>query len=133
MADGCAKRVSILQGTTAAASRDPELQSILRETHFFQFDDYPISRKSPKFEATFRRLLEKHLFGPLSEVCGTLKNMHPLELTGAATDSRVCEEYRDAILNLKSQSVYFLQLKGIGMDGHWGFHGAETPLQSLRA
>ncbi len=114
---------------TAAASRDADLRNILRETHFFQFDDYPISRQTPKFEATFRRLLEKHLFEPLSEVCGALQNIHPLELTGASTDSRVCEEYRDTIMNLKKQSVYFLQLKGIGMDGHWGFHGAETPLQ----
>ncbi|NLB54961.1 MAG: hypothetical protein GX811_04210 [Lentisphaerae bacterium] len=112
----------------ATAEKDENLRNILRDTHFFQFDDYPISRQSPKFEATFRRLLEKHLFEPLAKVCGTLNNVHPLDLTGEESDAKVCEDYRDTILNLKKEGVYFLQLKGIGMDGHWGFHGAETPL-----
>lgn len=114
----------------AAAGRDADLRGILRETHFFQFDDYPISRRSPQFKATFRHLLESNLFGPLAEVCGPLAHLHPLELTGTQDDAAAQKDYRDAILELKRQGVYFIQLKGIGMDGHWGFHGAETPLDA---
>ncbi len=113
----------------AAAGQDAGLRDILKKTHFFQFDDYPISRKDPKFKATFRSLLEENLFQPLMAVCGSLPNVHPLELTGANTDRQVQTAYRDSILALKKQGVYFIQLKGIGMDGHWGFHGAETPLE----
>ncbi len=112
----------------AAAGRDPGLRALLPQTHFFQFDDYPIGRQSPKFAATFRRLLEEHLFEPLAAVCGPLAHLHPLELTGTDADRRVRDDYRDAVLALKRAGVYFIQLKGIGMDGHWGFHGAETPL-----
>lgn len=112
-----------------AAERDDALRDILKQTHFFQFDDYPISRESPKYETTFRRLLEKHLYEPLTSVCGALSNVHPLELTGTDADGKVMEGYRDTILALRDDGVYFVQLKGIGMDGHWGFHGAETPLE----
>lgn len=117
------------KGLIAAAEKDSGLRETLTQTHFFQFDDYPISRQSPKFKATFRHLLEEHLFSPLTKVCGTLKNVHPLELTGTGADAKVQADYRDAILKLQSQGYYFVQLKGIGMDGHWGFHGAETPLE----
>lgn len=111
------------------AKQDAPLRDILKQTHFFQFDDYPISRQSPKFEATFRRLLEKHLFEPLSAILDELPNLHPLELTGTNADATVQNAYRDTIIGLRDKGVYFIQLKGIGMDGHWGFHGAETPLE----
>ena len=111
-----------------AAAADPALQTLLRNTDFFQFDDYPIPRQSPQFAATFRHLLEQHLYRPLTKVCGPLPKVHPLELTGAASDADVRAAYRDALLQRKEQGAYLLQLKGIGMDGHWGFHGAETPL-----
>jgi 6-phosphogluconolactonase/glucosamine-6-phosphate isomerase/deaminase len=111
------------------AERDATLRDILRETHFFQFDDYPISRQSPKFKATFRYLLESNLFEPLAKICGKLQ-VHPLELNGTDADAAVMTGYRDDLLALKRQGVYFIQLKGIGMDGHWGFHGAETPLDA---
>jgi len=111
-----------------AAEGDPSLQELLRGTDFFQFDDYPISRQSPQFPATFRHLLEEHLYRPLAAVCGSLPKVHPLELTGGASDDGVRSAYRDTLLQRKEQGAYLLQLKGIGMDGHWGFHGAETPL-----
>ncbi len=114
----------------AAAGRDAGLREILRETHFFQFDDYPISRRRPQFKATFRYLLESNLLEPLAAVCGPLPHLHPLELTGTEADAAVQNAYRDTLLELKRQGVYFIQLKGIGMDGHWGFHGAETPLDA---
>lgn len=110
------------------AESDETLRRILREADYFQFDDYPIGRESPQFPTTFRHLLETHLYRPLATVCGSLPGVHALELTGAASDREVQLAYRDAILWRKERGVYLLQLKGIGMDGHWGFHGAETPL-----
>ena len=110
------------------AEADASLRGILRETEYFQFDDYPIGRDSPQFPTTFRHLLEAYLYRPLAAVCGSLPGVHALELTGADSDGDVQAAYRDAILRRKERGVYFLQLKGIGMDGHWGFHGAETPL-----
>ncbi len=114
----------------AAAGRDAEPRRMLRETHFFQFDDYPISRCSPQFKATFRALLEERLYRPLAEVCGPLAISHPLELTGTDADAEVQDSYCNTLLDLKRQGIYFIQLKGIGMDGHWGFHGAETPIDA---
>ena len=91
------------------AERDDTLRDILRETHFFQFDDYPISRQSPKFKATFRYLLESNLFEPLAKICGKLQ-VHPLELNGTDADAAVMTGYRDDLLALKRQGVYFIQL-----------------------
>jgi len=110
------------------AEADASLGRILRDTEYFQFDDYPIGRDSPQFPTTFRHLLEIYLYRPLADVCGSLTGVHSLDLTGARTDGEVQTAYRDAILARKERGVYLLQLKGIGMDGHWGFHGAETPL-----
>lgn len=110
------------------AESDELLRSILREADYFQFDDYPINRASPLFPTTFRHLLESSLYRPLAQVCGSLPGVHALELTGGASDREVQTAYCDAILRRKERGFYLLQLKGIGMDGHWGFHGAETPL-----
>ena len=110
------------------AASDELLRVILREADYFQFDDYPIRRESPQFPTTFRHLLESYLYQPLASLCGSLPGVHALELTGTAKDRDVQTAYRDAILQRKDRGVYLLQLKGIGMDGHWGFHGAETPL-----
>ncbi len=112
-----------------ATQRNAALQRILRDAEFFQFDDYPIGREDPHFPTTFRHLLEEQLYRPLARVCGSLPHVHPLELTGGETDRDVQAAYCDAILQRKERGVYLLQLKGIGMDGHWGFHGAETPLE----
>lgn len=110
------------------AESDESLRLILREADYFQFDDYPLGRESPQFPTTFRHLLETCLYRPLAAVCGSLPGVQALELTGAGSDRDVQAAYRDAILRRKDRGVYLLQLKGIGMDGHWGFHGAETPL-----
>ncbi len=110
------------------AGADAALRDVLRGAHYFQFDDYPIPRSSPQFPATFRHLLETSFYQPLAGVCGPLPRLHPLELTGGADDADVQRRYRDDLLALKRQGAYLLQLKGTGMDGHWGFHGAETPL-----
>lgn len=116
------------QALIAKAGTDAVLCTALRETHFFQFDDYPISRSSAQFPATFRNLLETSLYKPLEKVCGALKNVHALELAGGAGDRDVQRRYRDDLLALKQRGARLIELKGTGMDGHWGFHGAETPL-----
>ena len=110
------------------AKGDKLFQKILREVHYFQFDDYPVGRQSNKFPVTFRFLLEKYFFGPLQNVCNDLPYIHFLELTGTNRDKEIMKHYKDKLLDLISQKAYVIQLKGIGMDGHWGFHGAETPL-----
>jgi len=110
------------------AEQDEPLRAVLRATHFFQFDDYPIARGGPQFPATFRHLLEHYFYEPLSAVCGSLAHVHPLELTGGAGDEAVQRRYRDDLLALRAKGAALIELKGTGMDGHWGFHGAETPL-----
>jgi 6-phosphogluconolactonase/glucosamine-6-phosphate isomerase/deaminase len=116
------------QSITALAAADETLREVLRTTHYFQFDDYPIARGTPQFPATFRHLLETRFYGPLAEVCGELPHIHPLELRGVPGDTEIQRQYRDELLALRREGAFILQLKGTGMDGHWGFHGAETPL-----
>lgn len=116
------------QALVEKAKEDRFLREIIKKTHFFQFDDYPISRKSKEFSVTFRSLLENKLFQPLKALCGKLSYIHFLELTGTNKDKEISKTYKEELLNLKKEDSYILQLKGIGMDGHWGFHGAETPL-----
>ena len=116
------------QSFVEKAKGDKLLQKILREIHYFQFDDYPLSRQSKKFPVTFRFLLEKYFFGPLQNACNDLPYIHFLELNGTNRDDEIMKQYKDKLLDLISQKAYIIQLKGIGMDGHWGFHGAETPL-----
>ena len=111
------------------AKAEPALATQLSRTHFFQFDDYPISRESPQFPATFRHLLQERFFAGLTPVCGPLERIHSPEFTGQASDAGVALDYARSLLELKRHGAFLLQLKGIGMDGHWGFHGAETPLE----
>lgn len=109
--------------------QNSDLAAVIRKTHFFQFDDYPIGRKDPKFPITFRSLLETYFFGPLAEVCGSLDHIELMELEGGAEDDQIAQNYAQRILAfLEEEDAFFLQIKGIGMDGHWGFHGSETPL-----
>jgi 6-phosphogluconolactonase/glucosamine-6-phosphate isomerase/deaminase len=110
------------------AGQDGLLRAILQKTHFFQFDDYPVDRSSALFPMTFRHLLESRFFRPLEEICGRLPHIHFLELTGTDRDTGIMARYMKDLLALKSEGTHLIQLKGIGMDGHWGFHGAETPL-----
>jgi 6-phosphogluconolactonase/glucosamine-6-phosphate isomerase/deaminase len=109
--------------------RDKALASLMRRTYFFQFDDYPIGRGDPKFPITFRSLLETYFFVPLAGVCGPLEHVELMELTGGADDDRIAAGYAARVLGvLDDKDYYVLEIKGIGMDGHWGFHGSETPL-----
>lgn len=107
---------------------DKFLQEVIKKTYFFQFDDYPIPRKNKKFCITFRYLLENNLFIPLKNICGELPYIHFLELTGTEKDKEIAKHYKEGLFSIRKQDSYILQLKGIGMDGHWGFHGSETPL-----
>lgn len=111
------------------SGKDKDLRALLPKTHFFQFDDYPVSRKDPKFPITFRALLEDYFFRPLEKVTGKLANIHLLELTGEASDDGVTKDYVALLTKFLDDDDFFvIQIKGIGMDGHWGFHGSETPL-----
>ena len=116
------------QALIERVERDEFLREIIKKTHFFQFDDYPISWKSKKFSVTFRYLLENELFKPLRNLCGELPYIHFLELTGTDKDKEISMAYKEELLDLREKNSYIIQLKGIGMDGHWGFHGAKTPL-----
>lgn len=107
---------------------DPEYAALCRETEFFQFDDYPISRNDRRFPITFRNLLESYFFKPLAQTVGPLKNIHLLEL-GNGDEEEAAKRYAEKLISVADDPKKFLvQLKGIGMDGHWGFHGSETPL-----
>jgi 6-phosphogluconolactonase/glucosamine-6-phosphate isomerase/deaminase len=119
------------QALIEKVKRDRFLRKIIKETHFFQFDDYPISRKSRKFSVTFRCLLENNLFIPLKNLGAELPYIHFLELTGTDKDKEITKAYKEELLNLRKENSYIFQLKGIGMDGHWGFHGAEIPLDMV--
>jgi len=115
------------------ARRDAALAAICRQAAWFQFDDYPVPRGDPRFPITFRHLLETRFFGPLREACGAIKDVHLLEI-GGADDERVCEEYASLLIETaENPRNCLIQLKGIGMDGHWGFHGHETPLDAAPA
>ena len=111
--------------------KDKVLQRILQNTRFFQFDDYPVGRKDPRFPITFRHLLETYFFNPLQELVGKLDGIHLMELDGTDRDKEVAEEYSRRVLSvLEDPGTFVVELKGIGMDGHWGFHGSETPLDT---
>jgi 6-phosphogluconolactonase/glucosamine-6-phosphate isomerase/deaminase len=115
------------------ASKDSELAALCREAAWFQFDDYPIGRGDPRFPITFRHLLETRFFGPMERICGRLKGLRLLEI-GGPDDDRVCADYARSILEIaEDPRRCLIQLKGIGMDGHWGFHGHETPLDAAPA
>lgn len=114
-----------------ACRRDSSLRETVRDIAFYQFDDYPVGRDDARFPVTFRALLEEHLYRPLEEVCGPLTAIHPLELTGTVKDPEIARDYARELADLLADdSVRVIQVKGIGMDGHWGFHGAETPLHA---
>jgi 6-phosphogluconolactonase/glucosamine-6-phosphate isomerase/deaminase len=102
---------------------------LVGSAEFFQFDDYPIARTDPRFPVTFRHLLETQLIGPLSTCAPPAERIHLLELTGGPEDADVMADYaRQLSQRLADPDVFVIQIKGIGMDGHWGFHGRETPL-----
>jgi 6-phosphogluconolactonase/glucosamine-6-phosphate isomerase/deaminase len=108
---------------------DKVLATLMKKTLFFQFDDYPVGRADPKFPITFRALLETYFFEPLQKVCGPLDGIRLMELKGDTNDDKAAAEYAAGLDTLLEDPTYYvIQLKGIGMDGHWGFHGSDTPL-----
>jgi glucosamine-6-phosphate deaminase len=116
---------------TGLCRNDAELAGILRETPLFQFDDYPIGRTDPRFAITFRYLLEKNFFDPLSHVCGAPLLVRPMELNGDGGDDEAARAYAEELCGLLDDPEYFVaELKGIGMDGHWGFHDSGAPLDT---
>lgn len=101
------------------AAISEELQAVLAKTHFFQFDDYPLP---PDHPATFRHLLNKHFFDELSQWCPR-ENIHPLNVDADDPDA-VCAAYTKDVL----ERGLDIQLKGVGENGHWGFHEPGIPL-----
>jgi 6-phosphogluconolactonase/glucosamine-6-phosphate isomerase/deaminase len=110
---------------------DEVLKRVLRKTRYFQFDDYPVGRKDPRFPITFRHLLETYFFHPLQDLVGKLDGIHLMELEGEERDTEIAEKYSRTVLStLEDPGTFVVELKGTGMDGHWGFHGSETPLDT---
>jgi len=97
------------------------LQKACRETHFFQFDDYPLPIHHP---ASFRYLLMKHFFIPLAVFCDPAK-VHLFEADAADPDA-AARRYEELLL----QHGLDLQIMGIGENGHWGFHEPGLPLEA---
>lgn len=120
------------EALVARAKASTEISRMLDGIDIYQFDDYPISRESPRFPVTFRALLENRVITPFKQEADITPNWHPLELTGEeGADDAVMAQYRDALLSLLDSSRHHVvEVKGIGMDGHWGFHGGETPLDA---
>lgn len=110
---------------------DRELSLALAGAPLYQFDDYPIARNSGRFPVTFRHLLETRFVKPLQETAGCALQWHPLELTGAEdADDAVIRSYEGQLASMLEDPAFsVIEVKGIGMDGHWGFHGSETPLE----
>lgn len=102
------------------AGESAALQGALARTHFFQFDDYPLPATHP---ASFRYLLNEHFFSRLSGWCPS-GNVHAL--AGESDDAAaVCREYTELVL----RDGLDLQIKGVGENGHWGFHEPGVPLE----
>jgi len=97
----------------------PRLQSALRQTYFFQFDDYRLPFHHP---ASFRFLLCERFFNPLSAYCDPDK-VRLFDGSAANMDDE-CRAYANQILDHGPD----LQLKGTGENGHWGFHEPGIPL-----
>jgi glucosamine-6-phosphate deaminase len=106
------------------ARTSDSLRSAIDRTHFFQFDDYPLPADHP---ASFRYLLETRFFAPLRTICPDVQ-FHPLDADARDPD-RVCRDYTARVLD----SGPDLQLKGVGENGHWGFHEPGIPLEGAAA
>jgi glucosamine-6-phosphate deaminase len=97
----------------------PALQRALFETHIFQFDDYALPVHHP---VSFRFLLMENFLAPIARFCDSRK-IHLFQADTPDTE-RACREYGAAILEAGPD----LQVKGVGEDGHWGFHEPGIPL-----
>lgn len=112
------------------AEREVATIDLLEALSVYQFDDYPISRGSERFPVTFRHLIEERFITPLQERTGVWIDWHPLELTENRQENRsTMNSYESELHRLfEDTSVRVIEVKGIGMDGHWGFHTGEIPL-----
>lgn len=97
------------------------LQQALARTHFFHFDEYALP---PNHPASFGYLLRKRFFSPLEKWVQP-RNLHFLKVDGG-TPEESCKEYARAVLDAGPD----LQLKGVGENGHWGFHEPGIPLDA---
>ena len=95
------------------ANASQRFQKVLKNTHFFQFDDYALPQHHA---ASFRFLLCKNLFFPIAVHCDAAK-IHLFDADADDVDD-ACRRYTDLLLKFGPD----LQLKGIGENGHWGFH-----------
>lgn len=102
------------------AKASPDLQHALARTHFFQFDDYPLPADHP---ATFRYLLNKRFFDELTQWCPR-ENIHPFNVDAGDPDA-ICADYTEHVL----ERGLDIQLKGVGENGHWGFHEPGVPIE----
>ena len=108
---------------------DSQVADIVRKSTFYQFDDYPIARDDPAFVVTFRALLEEHVRRPLAGVIGAPPRFEFLEV-GSDRDESLAAEYTQKLRSrLEDTQTTVIQVKGIGMDGHWGFHDRSIPLE----
>lgn len=97
----------------------PQLRDAVRATDFFQFDEYDLP---PDHPATFQRLLSDHLFDRLpADLVGA--NVHRFPLDDTDRDA-ACRQYGARVL----ESGPDLQVKGVGENGHWGFHEPGLPI-----
>ncbi|OGS22010.1 MAG: hypothetical protein A2252_08310 [Elusimicrobia bacterium RIFOXYA2_FULL_39_19] len=101
-----------------------KLQDAIRNTHFFQFDDYPLCNTHP---VLFKFLLNKNLFFPLADYYDP-KKIHLFKIDSSCSGAD-CKEYADLIMKFGPD----LQIKGQGEDAHWGFHLPGIPLDAKPA
>jgi 6-phosphogluconolactonase/glucosamine-6-phosphate isomerase/deaminase len=116
----------------AKAEKEAPVRHLLQGVPIYQFDDYPIARDSDRFPVTFRHLLEERIVTPLKTRMEVGVDWRPLELTeNGDLNEEILQTYQAELLErLRDPGARVVEVKGIGMDGHWGFHGAETPLDS---
>ncbi len=106
------------------AAQSAQLREAIARTDFFQFDEYPLPASHP---ASFRYLLETHFFSKLGAICPRLL-FHPLAVDSGQPED-VCRHYSEQVLS----SGPDVQLKGVGENGHWGFHEPGVPLDGAPA
>ncbi|MFP6596642.1 MAG: 6-phosphogluconolactonase [Candidatus Hydrogenedentota bacterium] len=110
---------SFYNAYVAMTEESTELQQALARAHFFQFDDYPLPADHP---ASFRYLLNKHFFSRLAKWCPA-HNFHALAAESNDAE-KACREYTQQVLKFGLD----MQIKGVGENGHWGFHEPGVPL-----
>ncbi len=97
----------------ALAEASGPLQAALSRTHFFNFDEYPLP---PAHPTSFSYLLRKRFFSRLQPWLPP-DNLHLFNPDCDDPEAH-CRDYARAVLDAGPD----LQLKGMGENGHWGFH-----------